>query len=279
VVFLPAIRLSGGELSGPASNRLAANKANSLQTLADVDRWKFHAPKPSDVMLDQHGNLHGTFVDQNGHPQAGRLVVARQNPMQVRTAQTDASGAFKFSRLRGGNWSVIVGSQTSLLRVWKFGIAPPTAKSNVLLVRNATVVRGQSIVEPGIMTAFDNGALLSAGTGLAGLTLAAVGVSEASESTNDTGPAPSSVSMANSATTAGRASPTLANHEPETTQSLSVLMFDESTILRDQLNVLRNADGTQDFTFDSQYGQPVIFNPTLDSIVTAPLDRLSSSAN
>jgi hypothetical protein len=200
--------------------------------VSDVDAWKRPAPKIRDVALNENGNLHGYFVDHIGQPLGGRLIVARQGTQKVRTAKSDASGAFEISGLRGGNWSVIVGTQTSLLRVWNAGSAPPTAKSNLLLVRKASIVRGQSIVEPGIMTAFDNGALFSAGATLTSVTLLAVGISEASKASHDEQSAPASSTMANDETAATRSSSTLASHDPETAQSFSVLAFDGATVRR-----------------------------------------------
>jgi hypothetical protein len=240
------VRLAGGRaLASPPNYELGARQGSTTShpmpkinshfvgyAVSDVDAWKRPAPKIRDVALNENGNLHGYFVDHIGQPLGGRLIVARQGTQKVRTAKSDASGAFEISGLRGGNWSVIVGTQTSLLRVWNAGSAPPTAKSNLLLVRKASIVRGQSIVEPGIMTAFDNGALFSAGATLTSVTLLAVGISEASKASHDEQSAPASSTMANDETAATRSSSTLASHDPETAQSFSVLAFDGATVRR-----------------------------------------------
>jgi hypothetical protein len=293
-VFTPAAKLFGDDESKP-TRKLSTGPTHEGSTtshpmpkinshfvgyaVSDVDAWKRPAPKIRDVALNENGNLHGYFVDHIGQPLGGRLIVARQGTQKVRTAKSDASGAFEISGLRGGNWSVIVGTQTSLLRVWNAGSAPPTAKSNLLLVRKASIVRGQSIVEPEIMTAFDNGALFSAGATLTSVTLLAVGISEASKASHDEQSAPASSTMANDETAATRSSSTLASHDPETAQSFSVLAFDGATEQRDELNAIEIAGNMQSLAIDPQNRQLIAINSAFDPLVITPVDQLSRSPN
>jgi hypothetical protein len=139
----------------------------------------------NDVALDDRGILHGSFVDQLGLPLLGTQVIARQGKTKTRKAITNGAGTFQLTGLKGGIWSITVGSQSTLYRVWAPGIAPPIAKSRLIVIKRALAIRGQSEEEEeGMLAAFDNGTLFSIGAGLAGITLGTIGISEASE-TND----------------------------------------------------------------------------------------------
>ena len=142
------------------------------------------APEIQDVALDAAGVLHGVFVDRLGLPVGDSDVVVRQGRRVKRVAKTDQTGRFQVPAMRGGVCSVSVGKQTSVLRVWTANAAPPSAKSQLVLVEKVTVVRGQS-EDASILTMFDNGTLFMAGAGMAGLTLGVVGVSEASEANDE----------------------------------------------------------------------------------------------
>lgn len=166
-------------------------------------------PTVSDIVLDGHGDFHGTIVDNLGLPQAGILVVARQGKEQPRTARTDGKGDFKLAGMKGGNWSVTAGSETSWVRAWNADLAPPAAKSNFLVVSRSMVVRGQS-GDGSLLSALDAGTLFSVGAGVAGVTLGVIGISEASE----------------------------ANDQADSAQASANLANDEAAALRDQLNAL-----------------------------------------
>lgn len=138
-----------------------------------------------DVALDARGILHGSFVDQLGLPLPGTQVIAQQGKTKTRKTITNGAGAFQLTGLKGGIWNITVGSQSTLHRVWAHGIAPPIAKSRILVVKRALAIRGQSEEETGMLAAFDNGTLFSVGAGLAGITLGTIGISEASEANDE----------------------------------------------------------------------------------------------
>lgn len=138
-----------------------------------------------DVALDARGILHGSFVDQLGLPLPRTQVIARQGKTKTRKTITNGAGAFQLTGLKGGIWNITVGSQSTLHRVWAPEIAPPIAKSRILVVKRALAIRGQSEEETGMLAAFDNGTLFSVGAGLAGITLGTIGISEASEANDE----------------------------------------------------------------------------------------------
>lgn len=139
----------------------------------------------NDVALDDRGILHGSFVDQLGLPLPGTQVIARQGKTKTRKAITNGAGTFQLTGLKGGIWSITVGSQSKRYRVWAPGIAPPVAESRLLVIKRALAIRGQS--EEGMLAAFDNGTLFSIGVGLAGITLGTIGISEAAEANDEAG--------------------------------------------------------------------------------------------
>lgn len=238
-IVASSTRLFGDEIPAAALKNFQNGESRSLVGLSNLDRLQNPATMPaiSDVALDQHGVLHGTFVNSSGLPQAGVLVVARQDHSDPRTARTDTRGDFKLAGLKSGNWSVTVGSKTSWVRAWNTNVAPPAAKSNLLLTGKAPVIRGQS--EGGsLMAAFDTGTLFSVGAGVAGVTLGAIGVSEASEANDQADSATASAALAN----------------------------DEAAALRDQLNALSPTVSNQTSQLSAQADQISTLSTTVNEI-------------
>lgn len=183
-LLLPSARLFGDQLPGSGLQQKGDEASTRHNESNSLSRRKQQRPQISDVALDAHGKLQGTFVDRQGRPMAGSLIVARQVNGRSCTAVTDAHGTFEAAGLSGGIWSVTVGEQSSWLRAWTHSTAPPAAKSKLLLVRKAPVVRGQS-EEATLLSAFDAGNLFSTGAILAGATFGIVGISEAAQSSNN----------------------------------------------------------------------------------------------
>lgn len=224
-IVASSTRLLGGEIPAAALKNFQSGAAGFQSGAAGSNVGLLNlgrAQNPatistiSDVALDQHGVLNGTFVNSSGLPQAGVLIIGRQSKNDPRTTRTDAKGDFKLAGLKSGSLSVTVGSETSWARVWHANVAPPAAKSNLLFVRKASVIRGQS-ANGGLISAFDSGTLFSVGAGLAGVTLGVIGISEASE----------------------------ANDEADSAQRSAALANDEAASLRDQLNSLSTTVSTQ----------------------------------
>jgi len=238
-------RLLGDEIPTAAMKKFQRGISRSHgMTYAESDpRMPVRMPTISDITLDRHGDLHGTLVNSGGLPQAGILVVARQDNLDPRTARTDARGDFKLANLKGGNWNITVGSTTSWVRVWTADVAPPAAKSNLLLTGKvlanptATVIRGQS-PDGSLLAAFDTGTLFSVGAGVAGVTLGVIGISEASEANDQADSATASAALAN----------------------------DEAAALRDQLNALSTTVSAQSSQLSIQSDQISTLSTTLDEI-------------
>ena len=237
--------LLGAEIPTDAMKNFSRGMSRSHVGMSHFDRNPLPPPMPeiSDVSLDQHGDLHGTFVNSGGLPQAGILVVARQDKLDPRTARTDAKGDFQLAGLKGGNWNITVGSKTSWVRVWTADVAPPAAKSSLLLTRKvlanptATVIRGQS-PDGGLLAAFDTGTLFSVGAGVAGITLGVIGISEASE----------------------------ANDQADSASASAALANDEAAALRDQLNALSPTVSAQTSQLSIQSDQISTLSTTLNEI-------------
>jgi hypothetical protein len=189
-MLVPTNRVLGDELHFLSPNQARAQaaarsvKLNSPVYLNSPVQSKQKAPDITDVSLDAAGTLNGSFVNRLGLPLPGTPVIARQGQRKIRKTQTDAQGRFKLTGLNGGIWSVTVDRQSSLHRIWAETIAPPAAKSHLLVVKRMTIVRGQS-EETGMLAAFDAGTLFSVGAGLTGITLGVIGISEAAEANDD----------------------------------------------------------------------------------------------
>jgi hypothetical protein len=76
--------------------------------------------------------------------------------------------------LRGGTYDVVAGQNKGVYRFWAPNTAPPAAKSQVLLVSQPSVVRGQGL-GVGNVPPITYAAL---GTGIAGTTLGAVNMNK-----------------------------------------------------------------------------------------------------
>lgn len=237
--------LLGDEVPAAAMKNFRRGMSRSHVGMSHFDRNPLPARMPtiSDIALDRLGVLHGTFVNSGGLPQAGILIVARQDQLDPRTARTDAKGDFTLPGLKSGNWNITVGSTTSWVRVWTADVAPPAAKSNLLLTGKvlanptATVVRGQS-PDGSLLAAFDTGTLFSIGAGVTGVTLGIIGISEASEANDQADSATASAALAN----------------------------DEAAALRDQLNALSPTVSSQANLLSIQSDQISTLSTTLDEI-------------
>ncbi len=235
--------LLGDEITAAAMKNFqrGMSRSHTSSYVKGAPQMPARMPTISDVALDRHGIFHGTFVNSGGLPQAGILVVARQDKLDPHTARTDARGDFTISGLKSGNWNITVGSKSSWVRVWTADVAPPAAKSSLLLTGKvlanptATVIRGQS-PDDGLMAAFDTGTLFSVGAGIAGVTLGVIGISEASEANDQADSATASAALAN----------------------------DEAAALRDQLNALSTTVAAQDARLDALQTQVDEITATLN---------------
>ena len=184
LILAPQTQLFGEDLRGTGLKPNGVETSLRKTGINSPIQRKHQKTEVTDVSLDTRGILHGSFVDRLGLPLPGTKVVARQGKTKTRTAITDTTGAFQLTGLNGGIWSITVGSQSTLHRIWAAGIAPPTAKARLLVVKQGLIVRGQS-EEAGMLAAFDAGTLFSVGAGLTGITLGVIGISEAAEANDE----------------------------------------------------------------------------------------------
>lgn len=121
----------------------------------------------NDVATTPSGALQGTAIGKDAKPMAEAMVKLTRNGTVVAEEVTTSKGTFQISHVKPGLYVVQVGELASALRVWDHKIAPPKAKSELLLIEDSPVVRGQL----GNLTLFNTVML---GTSIAGLTVGIV---------------------------------------------------------------------------------------------------------
>lgn len=126
-LLAPSVRAAEGRAPLPA----AANQAASEPTV-------------SDVALQGAGELTGHLVGHDGKCVAREMVYLLRQGTVVGSCQTDASGRFAFTGLTGGVYEVRWAQGVTICRLWAPQTAPPSAKADLLLTANTTVVRGQT---------------------------------------------------------------------------------------------------------------------------------------
>ncbi len=102
-----------------------------------------NSPAVVDVALADGGVLQGLVVNPQGSPKANTPVTLRNGEQELGVANTDQSGRFAFSGLRGGVYQVATADSQGVVRVWSPRTAPPAAQQGVMLVSGDGVVRGQ----------------------------------------------------------------------------------------------------------------------------------------
>lgn len=96
-----------------------------------------------DSVLGPQGTLHGKVVDSRGAAVAGSPVVLVQEAGPVAETVTDAQGRFAVTNLAPGTYLAAADEGIGAFRVWPEATAPPSARSEVLIVSDGTLVRGQ----------------------------------------------------------------------------------------------------------------------------------------
>ncbi|MFN0198432.1 MAG: carboxypeptidase-like regulatory domain-containing protein [Planctomycetaceae bacterium] len=127
-----------------------------------------------DVALAEGGTLNGLVRDAQGNPLDGAAVSIRQGNEVVASTISDENGQFAVQELRGGLYVVSAGQAREVYRLWTEETAPPSAEPMIDMVSDGEVVRGQY---PG-MGGLDVITLVTMGTAIAGVTLAAVNLGE-----------------------------------------------------------------------------------------------------
>ena len=98
----------------------------------------------TDVALAAHGTLVGQVVDQQGIGISATKVAVQQNDRELVQVVTDRNGTFAVSGLRSGTYQLVAANGQAKVRVWNANVAPPVAKSRVMIVSGSNqVVRAQ----------------------------------------------------------------------------------------------------------------------------------------
>lgn len=96
-----------------------------------------------DCIVDSEGQLTGRLVNAQGTPIKGTLLALAGQSKVVDQLKTDGAGEFRFTRVNAGTYVVNVnGRQVQPIRIWDRGVAPPNAKTSLLLVAGS-VTRAQ----------------------------------------------------------------------------------------------------------------------------------------
>lgn len=80
------------------------------------------------------GTLNGVVVDGQGNAIAGSVVKLSQSQDKTIQVVTNKEGEFAINNLTTGVYHISSGSSSSSVRVWDEQVAPPSAKTNVMLV-------------------------------------------------------------------------------------------------------------------------------------------------
>lgn len=124
-------------------NCLSLLLAASLISSSSLVASETVALRSSDCTLAQDGTLAGTLVNRSAQPVAGLHVhVLHQNRI-VATAVSDQKGQFSVNGLRHGAHALQIGASQEPVRFWSREAAPPAAVSQVAIVVDELVVRGQ----------------------------------------------------------------------------------------------------------------------------------------
>lgn len=115
------------------------------------------AKPTNDVVLTGDGTFNGQVLTSEGRPLDGAVVSIRQGGQEVARAVSTAEGRFSVAGLSTGVYEVAVGPQAAPVRVWPAESAPPTARSQAIMVVG-DAARAQSLVGLDIITLWTLGA-------------------------------------------------------------------------------------------------------------------------
>ncbi|NOY29874.1 MAG: hypothetical protein GXP28_06750 [Planctomycetes bacterium] len=131
------------------------------------------AAAPRDVALHQGGVLLGQVVDAHGASLAKTPVSLVSGGKEVARTQTDHTGKFTVSGLKGGVYQVASANHQGTYRLWSPQTAPPAAGRGIMLVSGKDVVRGQGVSGPfgGVANWIAKHPIMTAGVVAAGIAL------------------------------------------------------------------------------------------------------------
>ncbi len=98
---------------------------------------------PKDVTLHEGGVLLGQVVDAQGANVALTQVTLYAGGKEIARTQSDNTGKFSISGLKGGVYQVASANNRGVYRLWSPQTAPPAAGRGVMLVSGSDIARGQ----------------------------------------------------------------------------------------------------------------------------------------
>jgi len=99
--------------------------------------------RSTDITLAQQGTLKGTVLNVSAQPVSGIPVNVLHDETVVATATSDEQGQFSVQGLRKGAHVIQVGSVQQPVRFWGESAAPPASASQMAIVVDEEIVRGQ----------------------------------------------------------------------------------------------------------------------------------------
>ncbi len=97
-----------------------------------------------DLSLDAAGGLRGVLLTSSGASARGVAIdLIGQNGQVLATQPSAGDGSFLFANLRPGLYVLRSPHDVRVCRLWAGGTAPPSAAKELLMVNEATTVRGQ----------------------------------------------------------------------------------------------------------------------------------------
>jgi hypothetical protein len=101
------------------------------------------AVAPRDVALHDGGVLVGQIVDAQGGAVAKTPVSLYESGKEIARTESDSTGKFKVSGLKGGVYQVASANNSGVYRLWSPRTAPPAAQRGLMLVSHGDLARGQ----------------------------------------------------------------------------------------------------------------------------------------
>lgn len=111
---------------------------------ADEPARPAEKPVVADVVLKTHGILSGALVNPQGRPVKHSRIQIMHGRKTVAEVRTDKSGHYSVKGLRSGTHRIRTISGDTVCRFWTEKTAPPTAKKQLLLTTESSIVRGQN---------------------------------------------------------------------------------------------------------------------------------------
>lgn len=103
---------------------------------------------PRDITLHEGGVLLGQVVNAQGASVASTSVSLVSGGKEVARTQTDSTGKFTVSGLKGGVYQIASANHQDVYRLWSPQTAPPAAGRGVMLVSGQDIARGQGTGGP-----------------------------------------------------------------------------------------------------------------------------------